>query len=152
LVRVELLLDDDRNFASGRKLLVTGNDDRRELEVEFLRRQHGRVVLKFQGVDSIWEAEGLVGCELVVPTKDLVPPEEGSFYTFQLKGCSVFDGSEFLGIVSDVLDSGGVEVLKVDRDGEETLIPFAEVYLKKVDLEHRRIDVDLPEGLRDLNK
>ena len=152
MVRVELYLDDDRNFASGRKLLVTGKDGKQELEVEFLRRQHGRVVLKFLGIDSIWEAEELVGRDLAVPTKDLVPPEEGSFYTFQLKGCSVFDRSEFLGVVSDVLDNGGVEVLKVDRDAEEILIPFAQAYLKNVDLEHRRIDVDLPQGLRDLNK
>ena len=151
MVRVELILDDDRNFAPGRKLLV-GGAGRKELEIEFLRRQHGRVVLKFQGVDSIWEAEALVGSDLVMRTAELIAPENGSYYTFQLKGCSVFDGDDFLGTVTDVLGSGGVDVLKVDYEAKETLIPFAQSYLKNVDLEHRRIDMDLPEGLRDLNK
>jgi ribosomal 30S subunit maturation factor RimM len=50
------------------------------------------------------------------------------------------------------VDSGGTEILKVDLGEEETLIPFAQSYLKKVDLEQRRIDVELPEGLRDLNR
>jgi ribosomal 30S subunit maturation factor RimM len=55
--------------------------------------------------------------------------------------------------VTDVLDMSGSEILKVDReDKEETLIPFAHSYLKKIDLEQRRIDVELPEGLRDINK
>jgi len=83
----------------------------------------------------------------------LSPPKEGWFYTFQLKGCRVFavDG-EYIGTITDVLGSGGTEILKVDRDNEETLIPFAESYLRKIDLGQRRIEVDLPEGLRELNK
>jgi ribosomal 30S subunit maturation factor RimM len=40
----------------------------------------------------------------------------------------------------------------VDRGKDETLIPFAQSYLKKIDLQRRRIEVDLPEGLRELNK
>jgi len=81
------------------------------------------------------------------------PPQEGAYYTFHLKGCEVFaaDG-DYIGIVTDVLDSGGTGILKVDRGDEETLIPFAESYLKSIDLDRRRIEVDLPEGLRDLNK
>jgi len=152
LVRIELILDDDRHFAPGRKLIAISNAGRRELEVEFLRRQHGRVVLKFRGLDSISDVEGLVGYDLAIRKDDLLPPGEGSFYTFQLKGCSVFDRGEFLGTVTDVLDNGGVEILKVEHDAEETLIPFAQAYLKTVDLPHRRIDMDLPEGLRDINK
>lgn len=120
--------------------------------MEFLRRQHGRVILKFRGLDSIWDAEGLVGCELVIRKSELLAPQDGYFYTFQLKGCSVFDRGEFIGTVTDVLDNGGVEILKVDLDTEEILIPFAQSYLKNIDLPGRRIDVDLPEGLRDINK
>ncbi len=59
---------------------------------------------------------------------------------------------EYLGTITDVLDLGGAEVLKVDRENEETLIPFAKEYLKKIDLDQQRIEVDLPEGLRELNK
>lgn len=79
--------------------------------------------------------------------------EEGWFYTFRLRGCRVYTTSgEYIGDVTEVIDAGGTEILKVDRGEEETLIPFAQEYLKLVDLDQQRIEVELPEGLRDLNK
>ena len=88
-----------------------------------------------------------------IAADELPEPEQGSFYTFQLKGCRVYavDG-EYLGDVTDVLDAGGTEILEVHRDKEEMLIPFAQVYLKSIDPDQQKIVVDLPEGLRDLNK
>jgi 16S rRNA processing protein RimM len=122
-------------------------------EIETFKRQHGRSVLKFRGIDNIVEAGKYIGAEVRIPARDLPAAGEGRFYTFQLKGCGVFAGNgEYLGEVTDVLDSGGTEILKVDRGEEETLIPFAYSYLKRVDTEKRRIDVELPEGLRDLNR
>ena len=125
----------------------------RETEIEFFRRQHGRSVVKLRGIDTISEAEKYVGFEVRIPASDLSAPKEGWFYTFQLKGCRVFTTEgEYIGTVTDILDSGGTEILKVDRESEETLIPFAQSYLKKIDVDQQRIEVDLPEGLRELNK
>ena len=125
----------------------------RQAEIDFFRRQHGHCVVKFRGIETISEAEKYVGAEIKIPVTDLPAPKEGWYYTFQLKGCGVFtaDG-EYIGTITDVLGSGGAEILKVDREDEETLIPFAQEYLKSIDLDRRRIEVDLPEGLRDLNK
>jgi len=146
-------LDDDRVFNAGRRLTVDrGSAGAQETEVEFFRRQHRRAVIKLRGVDSISEAEKLRGAELRIPVSEVAPLEDGSFYTFQLKGCRVYSGDEFLGTVTDVLDSGGTEILKVEHEAKEILIPFAEAYLKKIDIAGRRIDVDLPEGLQDLNR
>ena len=102
---------------------------------------------------TISEAERLVGAELGILEKELPPTEEGSFYTFHLKGCTVAaaDGEE-LGTVSDVLDGGGTHILKVEGKGGEILIPFAHAYLRKIDLARHRIEVELPDELRDLNR
>ena len=59
---------------------------------------------------------------------------------------------EYIGTITDVLDMGGADILKVDCENKETLIPFAQSYLRKIDLDQRRVEVDLPEGLRELNK
>src|SRR6185436_10207813 len=115
-------------------------------------RQHGRCVLKFLGIDSIGDAEKLVGTEVRVRAADLLPVPPGAYYTFQLKGCGVYNNGEYIGTVTDFLDLGGTEILKVDSGNGETLIPFAQSYLKKIDVGAQRIDVDLPEGLRDINK
>ena len=151
-VRVELTLEDDRLLESGRRVTLTGTGEP-ETEVEFFRRQHGHCIVKFRGIDHISDAERIVGAEIKIPADQLKPLDEGWFYTFQLKGCRVFAVSgECLGTITDVLDFGGSEVLKVDGENEETLIPFAQEYLKKIDLDQQRIEVDLPEGLRGLNK
>jgi len=124
-----------------------------EAEIEIFRRQHGRSILKFRGIDSISAVERHVGGEIRIRASELPEAEEGRFYTFQLKGCRVFtESGDYIGNVTDVLDSGAAEILKVDLGKEETLIPFAQSYLRKIDLQQRRIDVELPEGLRDLNR
>lgn len=126
---------------------------KRSTEIEFFRRQHGRCIIKLRGIDHISEAEQWIGSEIKIPVSELSPLKEGWFYTFQLKGCRVFtDNGEYVGDVTDVLDWNGTAILKVDRGNEETLIPFAQSYLKKIDVDQRRIEVELPEGLRELNK
>jgi len=153
-MRIETLLEDDRVFESKRKVTVLrGTGKKEDSEIEFSRKQHGRQILKLRGINSISEVEPLVGAELAILETDLPPATEGSFYTFQLKGCQVVtaDG-EALGAVIDVLDSGGTPILKVDGKEGEMLIPFAQAFLLKIDLEQRRIEMSLPDGLRNLNK
>jgi 16S rRNA processing protein RimM len=152
-MRVDPLLEDDRVFEAGRQVMVIRGEGRTSAEVEFSRKQHGRLIVKLRGIDSISEVEGLVGAELAIWEKDLPEVEEGIFYTFHLKGCEVVaTNGETLGTVTDVLDSGGTPLLQVDGKGGEILIPFAEPFLRKMDVEQKRIEVDLPDGLRDLNK
>src|SRR4029077_5623896 len=123
-VRIELTLEDDGLFEPGRRVHLAGSG-KRETEFESFRRPHGDCVVKFRGIDHISEAERLVGAEIKIAADQLNPLQEGWFYTFQLKGCRVFlAGGECLGTITDVLDLGGAEVLKVDSENEETLIPF----------------------------
>jgi 16S rRNA processing protein RimM len=153
-VRIEQLLEDDVVFEPGRRVILSAIQSREhETEIESFRRQHGRCVAKLRGIDSITEAEKYVGSEVKVSADALPALKAGWFYTFDLKGCRVFatDG-EYLGTITDVLDAGGTQILKVDRENEETLIPFAQSYVRKIDLGQQRIEVDLPGDLRNLNK
>ena len=148
------MLEDDAIFGAGQRVILSGTKiTERQAEIDFFRRQHGHCVVKFRGIETISEAEKYVGAEIKIPVTDLPAAKEGWYYTFQLKGCGVFtaDG-EYIGTITDVLDGGGTQILKVDRENEETLIPFAQSYLRNIDLDRRRVEVDLPEGLRDLNK
>jgi 16S rRNA processing protein RimM len=136
----------------GRKVIISGKGAHCETEIESFRRQHGRCVAKFKGIDSISEAEKYIGKEIKVAADTLPATQEGWVYTFQLKGCRVYTANnEYIGTITDVL-TGGTDILKVDLDNKETLIPFAQEFVRTIDLDQRRIEVDLPEGLRDLNK
>jgi 16S rRNA processing protein RimM len=140
-------------FQPGTKLSGLADDgSRRELEVAEPWPHKGSLVLKFVGVDSISDAEQLVGCELQVPQAERASLEEGWSYISDLVGCTVFDGDREIGTIADVQSGAGEAPLLIVKSGGKAYeIPYAEAYLKKVDLAQQRIEMQLPEGLLDVN-
>lgn len=152
-VAVEVHSDVPGRFDNGLKLSVLAQDGtRRELQIEDLWPHKGMLVLKFAGVDSINEAETLVGCELQVPCSQRAQLESGWNYVSDLIGCTVFDADREIGKIGDVQFGAGEAPLLIVRAGSKTHeIPYAEAYLQSVDLGHKQIRMLLPEGMLDLN-
>jgi 16S rRNA processing protein RimM len=152
-VAVEVHSDVPDRFLAGMKLsAMTRGGSRRVLDVEELWPHKRHLVLKFLGVDSISDAEELVGCELQVPREQRAELEPGWSYISDLAGCLLFDGERKIGIVADVRFGAGEAPLLIVKSGAQDYeIPYAEAYLKRVDLAHRRIEMQLPEGLLDLH-
>ena len=124
----------------------------RKSTIEDFRKQHGRSVLKLEGIDTISEAEAWVGGRVSMPSQDLPAPEPGFFYSFELEGCQVYAAGELIGTVRAVVEYAGTEMLSLGRKDEEVLIPFVHAFLKTVDTENKRIEMELPEGLVELNE
>jgi 16S rRNA processing protein RimM len=119
----------------------------REVRVLACRPHKGRFVLKVEGVSTIDEAEALRGAELRIEERDLAALPAGSFYHHELVGLRAVDeqGVE-LGAVDGVLETGAeAPVLVVHGPGGETLLPFAEPFVKSVDLARGTIVVLRPE-------
>jgi 16S rRNA processing protein RimM len=152
-IAVELHSDIPDRFRVGLKLLALAQDDsRRELQIEELWPHKGHLVLKFAGVDSISDAEMLVGCELQVPRTERAQLESGWNYVSDLVGCVVFDAGREIGKIEDVRFGAGEAPLLIVAEGSKRYdIPYAEAYLKGVDLEHKQIYMQLPEGMLELN-
>jgi 16S rRNA processing protein RimM len=143
-------------FSVGMTLLALPrepNAGRRELEVEGLWPHKGLLVLKFAGVDSISEAEALVGCELQVPRSQRSELQAGWNYVSDLIGCSVLDHGRDIGRIEDVQFGAGEAPLLIVRTAAAQLleIPFAEAYLDRVDVERKQVRMKLPEGLLEVN-
>lgn len=134
--------------------LVSGQGTQRQrMTLEKTWEHKGRVVLKFQGVDSISAAEPYKGFWVEVPIGQAVPLPEGSYYDHDLIGCVVEDlQGNRIGLVNEVLHLAGNSHLVV-RDGErEILIPAVADICVKISIGQKRIVVDPPEGLLDLDK
>lgn len=126
----------------------------------------GGIVLHFAQSDSISSAEALAGLYVAIPESERATLGEDEVYIGDLIGCSVFDvagvdvaeldasgaaGVE-IGVIEDVERAAGpTPILVVSGKKGEVLIPFAKSYLRKIDLEARRVEMALPEGLVDLN-
>lgn len=152
-VAVELHTDVPDRFRQGMRLWALGKDgQRREVQVEELWPHKGLLVLKFAGVESISDAELLIGAELQVPKGERAELEPGWTYLSDLIGCAVFDSEREIGPIAEVRFGAGEAPLLVVRAGtNEYEIPFAEAYLTRVDLKQKQIRMKLPEGLLDVN-
>lgn len=116
--------------------------------VESVWQHGGRWVFKFRGVETISDAGKLAGLEVRIPKSKRAPLGDGEFYYADLVGCEVLDRKtgESLGHVSDWHEYGGPGVLEVGK----LLIPFARAICVEIDVEARRIEVELPAGLKEL--
>ena len=120
--------------------------------VESAWHHKDQVIFKFQGVDSIGQAEALVGADVCVPMAERAALAEGEYYQSDLIGCAVVDASgRLLGVIEDWQEYGGPPLLAIRTPaGKELLIPFAKSICKRIDVDARRMEVELPEGLEEL--
>jgi 16S rRNA processing protein RimM len=142
-------------FGVGMKLLALPRDSgqRREVQIEELWPHKEFLIFRFAGVDSISDAEVLIGSELQVPRGQRSKLETGWNYVSDLVGCAVFDADMEVGNIEDVQFGAGEAPLLIVRDAANKLveIPFAEAFLANVDLERRQVRMHLPEGLLEVN-
>ncbi|MCU1309185.1 MAG: rRNA processing protein RimM [Candidatus Angelobacter sp.] len=158
-VAADLYTDFPEKFAERKRLFALAEDgSRRELQVEDHWPHKGWMVLKFVGIDSIDDAEKLLRCELQIPIGERAELEEGAAFVSELIGCVVWDfaGSQGepkeVGAVKDVqFGAGEAPTLVVVAGTREHLIPYAAQFLRKLDTVAKRIEMELPEGLLELD-
>ncbi|MGA9585410.1 MAG: ribosome maturation factor RimM [Terracidiphilus sp.] len=172
-VFADILTDFPEKFAERRRLWllrgtpVSGSDlphsgatvqaEPREVELVHHWPHKGGIVLHFAGVNSISAAEELAGLIVAIPREERAKLAADELYIDDLIGCVLVDvaGAEpvIVGEIEDVDRSAGpVAILVVHgKSADEILIPFARDYLRRIDVEAKRVEMALPEGLADLN-
>lgn len=142
---------DSENLENLERVTLVAPDGRRwETTITSCRRKGTLFILTVEGVDSIGEAEKLVGGELLAEEQDLVPLEEGEFYWYEIVGMDVVtDEGQKLGVVESIMPTGANDVLQV-RDGKtEILLPNIPDVVLAIDRDARRVTVHLLPGLLD---
>jgi 16S rRNA processing protein RimM len=116
-------------------------------------KPHGKsILLSFKGIENRNAAEALIGSELFIERTALPELEEGVYYWVDIIGLSVFTtDNQYIGHVESIMATGGNDVYVVKdpnkNDNNEILIPAIESVVLEIDFEHKRIRVNLPEGL-----
>ena len=135
-------------FRPGLQATAAFGHDQRQVEVERSWVFKDRLVLKFVGIDSRTEAEQIQGWEMRVPASERIPLAEGEYYVSDLQGCRVeTTGGRCLGEVTGWQDNGRQLLLEVGI----LLVPFVRAICTTIDPAGRRIVVELPEGLEEIN-
>lgn len=156
-VAAALFTDFPERFGSRKQLFgLDGKGQRHALELEDHWLHKGQIVLKFAGIDSISQAEMLIGWEIQLPSSQRMQLEADQVYISDLIGCEVSDGGRMIGKVQEVLFGSGEAPLLVVRDevnpgGKEYLVPFAASYIEEMAMGRKQVKMKLPEGLLDLD-
>jgi 16S rRNA processing protein RimM len=142
----------EQRFKPGAKVFIRRGSSVDALVVATVRFQNGRPVIGLEGVETMNDAETLAGLEMRVPVEELAKLPAGTFYHHDLVGCHVVTGrGEEVGIVEGVEGTVGGSRLVVAGAKGEILIPLASEICPTIDVAARRIVIDPPEGLLDLN-
>ena len=165
-VLADLLTDFPEQFAARPEVSLRKPDGTRTnatIESHWLPtgRSAGRVVLKLSGTDDISGAELLAKAEIQIPANERLALDNTTYYVSDLIGCVMADGPNDIGVVTDLHfphDSEGRRLLEaaplfvVERaNGDEVLIPFANAFVGRIAIAERRIEMNLPAGLLDMN-
>lgn len=143
---------EEQRFEKGTELLITrGNQVVKEVTVESYRTHKNNLLVKFVGIDSIEEAEKLKNLQIKIDSENIGELEENEYYFHEIIGCEVFDeNGKSLGEISEILTPGANDVWVIkSQNGKEILIPYIEDIVKKIDVENKKIDIEVMEGLID---
>jgi len=151
-VRAIPLTDFPERFEGMDSVTVYKDGKRVKLHPEESFRHKRFVILKFREIGDMAAAEELNGALLQVRRDELVELPPGHYYLFQIVGLKVYlvDG-EYLGTVTDVLQTGAHDLYVVDRGAPKpVLIPARKEVVRGISLNEGRMIVDLPDGLLEL--
>jgi 16S rRNA processing protein RimM len=172
-ILAELLTDFPARFAERDQLYLapagfTGTpSDARPIQVIGhwlpVGRNQGRIVLHLAGIDSIEQAEALAHLEIIVPDEARVELAEDEEYIDDLIDCLVFDGTTLVGTVTAVdfpttpdgarrLAEAAPLLTVTTPNDDEVLIPYVQSFLISLSTADKRIEMNLPAGLLDLNR
>ncbi|EFV35914.1 16S rRNA processing protein RimM [Gemella morbillorum M424] len=143
---------EEERFKKGSKLLITrGNQLIREVVVQSYRNHKNFLLVKFEGIDSVEEAEKLKNLQIKIDSDKVGELEENEFYFHQIIGCEVFDENDKnLGEIIDILTPGANDVWVIKgENGKEILIPYIEDVVKKIDITNKKVNIEVMEGLID---
>ena len=144
-VSVEVLSDAPHRFAPGSVLRLKGEPAR----VEYSRKGKRGLLVKLDTVNDRTQAEALRGADLTVLPEQVEALPEGIYYHFQILDLRVeTEEGEQLGVVSEIIITGGNDVYVVHKDGRrDILIPALPDVVLDVDMDTGVMTVSLLDGL-----
>ena len=150
-LKVQPLTDDPKRFSDLENCLLVSFDEKTRITAKItgVRFFKDQVLLQLADVSDRSAAEKLRGMLISINREQAVALPPDTWFICDLMGCDIHDAAlGYLGRLTDVLQNAAHDVYTVSKTGEKDLLfPALKTIILKVDLDGRRIDVRLPEGL-----
>jgi len=136
----------EQRFKEKQELYILKDEKYEPVIVNSFRMHKGFALVQFKELENINLVEKYKDCEIFIAKDQIHRLSKGQYYYFELKGCSVYYDNKYIGTVSAV-DSGYQTILRITSDDKEVLIPYVSAFIKDVNIDNKRIDVDVIEGM-----
>jgi len=148
-IKVLPLTDSIDRFKKLTSIFIRKNNNRKTLNVEKIRIKENMVIIKLKDIENINDAKMVVGSCLEVERENAVKLPKDTYFVFEIIGLKVYDENNiFLGKVENVISTGSNDVYVVNKkDKEELYIPAIHDVVKNIDLENKRITINMVDGL-----
>ena len=145
---IEVRTDDaDQRFLIGNKLTL---DNGKQLEIKSSRWHNQVLLLSFIGIEDRNQIEELRD-QLISADVDINKLAPGEYHYQQLIGCEVFlEKGDLVGSVTEIVKLPGQDLLSIERNGKEVLVPMVTAIIILIDVEKKKIVINPPEGLLDV--
>ncbi len=149
MVKVKPFTDDIKRFDSLKKVYIEKNSNKKEYEIEEVKYHKNMVLIKFEGIENIEQAERLRNSYLTISRNSAEELEEGRYYVVDLLGLEVYtDEQILLGTLEDIFNTGSNDIYVVkNEEGKQILLPAIQDVIKKIDIENKKVIVHLLPGL-----
>ena len=149
LLKINPFTDDITRFERLKTIFIEHKKELLEFEIESVRYQKKQVLLKLKGIDTIEEAEKYREDYLKINRNKEEKLPEDTYYIVDLIGLDIYtEDGELLGKLDDVFSTGSNDVYVVkNSEGKQILLPAISDVIKNIDLEQKKIVVNLIEGL-----
>lgn len=133
----------EERYAVGASVSLTYAKQTETFEIGQVRVHKGCLLITFKGITNINEVEKYKGCTLWVESEH----EDDDFYYDELLDCDVYCEDELVGKVIEILETEAHEILRIQRSEDTVLIPYVDAFIEAVDIDEKRIDVQVIEGM-----
>jgi 16S rRNA processing protein RimM len=146
---VEVLSDVAGRFDPGARCTVVKRDGtRREAEIAGASEHPRGAIVRLRGVEDRDAALAVRGATLEIPRPPAAERAAGTVFEYELVGCRCADrAAGELGVLEDVVENGGGQLLRIVGERGELLVPFVESFVERIDVAGRRVELKLPAGL-----
>lgn len=150
--QIYLDVDNPNEYEEMESVFVEINKNLVPFFIEKIDVKHGgQAVVKFEGINKIEEVSSIINNSLFLPIEVLPKLKGNKFYFHEVIGFGVID-TEFgpIGNIKNIIDHPLQNILELDFNGVEVLVPVNNEIIKNVDRKNKTIEVVMPAGLLDV--
>ena len=145
-LKVFPITHEPKRFRKLKEVTLAKDNLRKSFSILNVKVQEDAVYLVLEGINNRDSAEQYRGWRVMIDRTEVPPLKEGWYY-FELEGIKVYEGDSFLGTLSQIIETGCNDVYLVKGPQGEICVPALKTVVKNVDIQARRMEVELPPGL-----